>query len=109
MLEDQTDVEIKMIQKYYADVDKELATGLFEVYRNGPAVYEPIRTKLSEAVRNQVFEHIDSSNSLTSSEKFFAIFGFVMILDGIVPSDEIMMLLRIVLGNGFYEAIMRHR
>lgn len=107
--EDETVVETKYFQKYKNLVDWNNIAHLIEEYKSGDIIFEPIRNKLTEQTQKNLYEQIDKSEILSSQEKFEAIIGLMMVLDGSFPEPPIVPLLEKVFGKEFMEEIEKKR
>lgn len=107
--EDKPVVEAKYFEKYKHIVDQKVFSQLIEEYKSGDIVFEPIRKELTEVDQENLYNQIDKSGVLSTQEKFEAIIGLMMILDGSFPETYIISHLKKVFGKEFVETVEKKR
>lgn len=108
-LKDKPVIEEKYFEKYKDLINLETVQQLIYEYKFGDIIFEPIRSKLTEADQEELYERIDKSNFLSHQEKIETIIGLMMILDGSFPKQSIARRLGKVLGKEFMETIEKKR
>ncbi len=108
-LRKRSNFELEYFEKYKNLVDWDKFTPLFEEYKSGDIIFEPIRLKISEEDGKNLYEKIDKSETLTPQEKLETIIGLMMVLDGSFPGPPIMSLLEKVFGKDFVDTIEKKR
>jgi len=101
--------ELKYFGKYKNLVAWDKIAPLFEEYKSGDIIFEPIRLKISEENEKILYEKIDKSKTLSPQEKLETIMGLMMVLDGSFPKPPIMSLLEKVFGKDFVDTIEKKR
>lgn len=102
-------VEVKYFEKYNYLMGRKSIQQLLEKYRTGDIIFEPIRSKLTKADQEDLYERIDKSGILSSEEKLKSIIGLMMLLDGSIPEGPIVSNLGKVLGKGFINMVEKRR
>ena len=102
-------IEAKYLGKYKQLIDQKIFFQLIQEYRTGDIIFEPIRKRISELDQENLYEQIDKSETLSHQEKFEAIMGLMMVLDGSFPETYIMSHLETIFGKEFVETIENKR
>lgn len=103
--EDKPIIEGKYFAKYKDLLNQEPIIRVKEEYLSQKIIYKPIRNILTEAEQDELYMQIDNSDFLSRQEKFEAIIGLMMVLDGSFPEPKILSNLQKVFGNKFVETI----
>lgn len=87
-------------------ISRELFMALAHEYGELEVGFEPPRERMTEAEIFVLFKGISDSDRLDLESKAVADFGLLAVLEGSVPSEEALSLLKLVLGDEFVAAVM---
>jgi len=102
-------VEVKYFANYKDKIKPEVYWQLIKEYESGDIVFEPIRKKLTEIDQEDLYRRIDVSEFLSCQERFEAMVGLMMLLDGSFPEPYIVSHLKKALGKDFMEIVEQKR
>jgi hypothetical protein len=102
-------VELKYLAKYRDIAGSKACDEFVKEYVATEVVFQPIRDNFNTDEQDELFKQIDESGSLSPRERFEAIAGLIMLMDGQFPELKRIESLGTVFGNKFVETVVLTR